>query len=311
MNKKRIIAFAGITFVMIAWGLSFLSIKVSVRALGPMTLALSRFIIASVLLLAFLKLKEPGSKMHKKDVPLLAVSGIVGITIYFFFENNGVKLTTASTASIIIGTIPLLTVLSDFVIFGNRVTWSKWLGVTLSFLGVYLIVRSSGDLSFSSDSFVGNLMMLGAAFAWVFYSLLTRPLGGRYSQLAITTYQTLFGTVAIVPVACFETNKWQLVDWTIIGNIAFLAVFCSAIGYYLYVYALGELGVDVSSLFINLIPVVTVISSYFILDEKITATQIAGGAIIIASVYLADFGNRIKWGKTSKVQIDKDEQVTV
>ena len=291
MSRNRIIPFAAISFVMFVWGLSFLSIKVSVVILAPMTLALSRFVIASVILVMLLKIREPGAALNRKDIPLMAISGIVGITVYFFFENNGVKLTTASTASIIIGTIPVLTVLSDFVFCGNRITWPKALGVMLSFFGIYLIFKDRGQLSFASEYFVGNLSMIGAAVSWVAYSLLTRPLGERYSKLAVTTYQTLFATLAIFPFVFLETNKWSMVNWVVVGNVLFLGVFCSAIGYYFYVYAMGELGVGISSLFINLIPVVTVIASYFILGESITSTQLLGGGLVILAVYLADMSS--------------------
>jgi len=294
MSKTRIVPFIAISFVMVVWGLSFLSIKVSVAVFSPMSLALGRFIIASLLLAVILRVREPESRLNRKDIPVMAVSGIVGITVYFFFENNGVKMTTASTASIIIGTIPVLTVLSDYIFCGNRITWAKAAGVAMSFTGVYLIVRDSGQLSFESQYFVGNLLMLGAACSWVVYSLFTRPLGQRYSRLAITTYQTLFGTLAIFPFALFETNNWSLVTGTIVFNVLFQGIFCSALGYFMYVYAIGELGVSTSSLFINLIPLVTVVSSYFILGEKITPAQLTGGAVIIAAVYLADINSWFK-----------------
>ncbi|MHB9095394.1 MAG: DMT family transporter, partial [Eubacteriales bacterium] len=149
----------------------------------------------------------------------------------------------------------------------------------------------SGQMNFSSEYFKGNLFMLGAAVAWVIYSLITRPLGKRYSRLAITTYQTVFGTLAIVPFVLFETNRWPMVNGVIISNIVFLGVFCSALCYYGYIYTIGELGVDIASLFINFIPVVTVISSYLILGEKITPAQMVGGGVILSAVYLADWNN--------------------
>lgn len=289
-----------IIFVMIIWGLSFLSIKVAIQALAPMSLALSRFIIASGILIIILKIREPGTVLAGKDLPRMAVSGIVGITVYFFFENNGIKMTTASTASIIIASIPVLTVLADYIFCGSRLTFAKISGVVLSFWGVYLIVRDSGQLSFKSEYFIGNMMMLGAAVAWVVYSLVTRPLGGKYSRLAITTYQTLLGTLAILPFTFFESNNWSMVNGKVIANIVFLGVFCSALGYYVYVYAIGELGVSVSSLFINMIPVVTVIASYFILGEKITPAQLIGGGVIILAVYLAELDFKAVFGDVGK-----------
>lgn len=294
MTKKRFIPYFAISFVMLLWGLSFLSIKVTVAVLNPMSLALMRFALASVILFGLLKMKEPNTRLQKKDIPLMALSGIIGITVYFYFENNGVKLTTASTASIIIGAIPMLTALADYFFCGNKLTLPKIAGVVLSFIGVYLIVMESGTFNLSSKYFTGNLMMFGAALAWVAYSLLTRPIGKKYSGLAITTYQTLFGTAAVLPFALFDNNNWYGVNIAVLANIAFLGIFCSALGYFFYVYAMAELGVDISTLFINLIPVVTVVSSYFILGEKITTAQLTGGGIIIAAVYLADINNWIK-----------------
>jgi drug/metabolite transporter (DMT)-like permease len=103
------------------------------------------------------------------------------------------------------------------------------------------------------------------------------------------TYQTIFGTLCLVPFSLLEMGNWQPVSTTVLLNVAFLGVFCSALGYYLYVYALKSLGIGVVSLFINLIPVVTVISSYFILGETVSAAQMAGGGLIVISVYLASW----------------------
>lgn len=294
MKHSRTLPYLVITFVVIIWGLSFLSIKVAVQALGPMTLALSRFTVASVILLTILKLREPDANLRKQDIPLMTISSIVGITLYFFFENYGVKLTTASTASIIIATIPVLTAIADYIFCGSRINAAKVAGITLSFVGVYFIVGDSGKLDFSSDYFTGNLFMLGAALSWVAYSLTTRRLGRHYSNLSLTTYQTLLGTVAIIPFALFEKSDWSAVDGTIIANVLFLAIFCSAAGYFLYIYTIGKLGVSITTLFINLIPVVTVVGSYFIIGEKISPTQMLGGGIIICAVYIADINTWFK-----------------
>ncbi len=86
-----------------------------------------------------------------------------------------------------------------------------------------------------------------------------------------------------------ERAGWQAVSGTVMLNAAYLGLFCSALGYYLYVYAMKNLGIGVVSLFINLIPVVTVASSYFILDETIGPLQLAGGALIVTSVYLTSW----------------------
>lgn len=289
MKKSRLLPVLAITLTAVIWGLSFLSIKISVAVIPPMTLALLRFIMASVLLSLMIRILEPGSKLKKEDIPALSVAGIIGITVYFFFENNGVKMTTASVASMIIAAIPILSLLADYLFFKSPLSPYKIFCVLLSIIGVYLVVGANLTGPHGRSNLMGNLMMMGAALSWVAYGIFTRPLGKKYSQLYIVTYQTIFGTLCLVPFSLLEMGNWQPVSTVVMLNVAFLGVFCSALGYYLYVYALKSLGIGVVSLFINLIPVVTVISSYFILKETISPAQMAGGALIIVSVYLASW----------------------
>jgi drug/metabolite transporter (DMT)-like permease len=288
VKNPKTLPLAAIIITAVIWGLSFLSIKISVAVLPPMTLALSRFIIASFLLYLSLKYYQPDVKLEIKDYPLMMIAGVIGVTLYFYFENTGVKLTNAAIASLIMGTIPVFTVIAEAVVFRNKLNNKITIGVLLSLLGVYFIVGV--QLSDASTGFwLGNLMMLGAAVSWVVYSLATKPLYKKYSQLAIVTYQTLFGTVALIPFSLLEDTPWHLVSWEIVFNVVFLGVFCSALGYFLYIYAMDHLGISVTSFYINLIPVVTVTASYFILGEKITTIQFVGGLLIIISVYLVSW----------------------
>jgi drug/metabolite transporter (DMT)-like permease len=75
-------------------------------------------------------------------------------------------------------------------------------------------------------------------------------------------------------------------------NVVYLGLFCSAAGYWLYASALNVLGVGKASVFVNLIPVVSVVAAFFILGERLGALQWAGGAVAIAGVYLATVAPR-------------------
>lgn len=287
MNGSRLMGFLAIFCTTVLWGLSFISIKVTVAVIPPLTLALFRFLIASVILLFLLKKVEPATKLAKGDIPLMALSGLLGVTVFNDFQNIGIKMTTASAASMIIAAIPILTVVGEFSAFKTRLSWIKIISVILSMGGVYCIVASSQQIS--QEGFLGNLFMLGAAVSWVVYTLITRPLSTRYSQLAVVTYQILFGTLALIPFAFFETWEWQSVDYSIIIHLIYLGVFCSALANYLYVYAMRILGVSSVSLFINLIPVISVFGGFTILQEAVSGMQILGGVVILFSVYLANF----------------------
>jgi drug/metabolite transporter (DMT)-like permease len=285
MSKSKIIAYILMFLTVVMWGFSFLSIKVSLTAFPPVTLALVRFVIAVIFLFIILKIKDPKSKLELKDIPLFLLGGVFGITIYFLCENNGLKIISASEASIIVSIIPVLTLVTDYIFFKEKMTKLKLAGVILSVAGVYFVV--SGNFISFKNSFIGYILMILAAVSWVVYSLVTKPLFKKYSQIAIVFYQTVFGMVFFIPFVFFEKVNWQMINLPVTLNVIFLGIFCSAIAYYFYVYAMDKLGLEITALFLNLIPVIAVIASIFLLKETITTMQIFGGLLVLISINIA------------------------
>lgn len=286
MSSARLIGLLTIFITSVFWGLSFVSLKITIAVIPPMTLALLRFLIACVVLFLVLKRVEPDSRLLKQDIPLMALSGMLGVTAYYYFQNNGVTLTTASAASMILAVIPILTILGDFLIFKAKLSLVKCLSVLLSVGGVYIIVASPEQQS--SQGLLGNILMLGAALSWVGYTMMTKPLTTRYSGLAVVTYQTLFGTLFLVPFVFFESFSWQVIDVGILLHLLYLGVICSALANYFYVSAMDVLGISSVSLFINLIPVVSVLGGVVVLHEAVSGLQMLGGCVIVLAVFISN-----------------------
>ena len=290
MNERRK-ALASIILCVLFWGFSFISIKITVAVFPPMSLGMLRFAIALVFLF-FIKLKlAPQEKLRRRDIPLLLGAGISGVTLYFFFENNGVSLVTASEASIAIGAIPVLTMTADWISGkiirskkGPQVGFLQWLGAIISIAGVWLVAGVSFALSGSA---LGYIYMAGAAVAWVAYSLLTRPLFDRCSRIYIVFWQTVAGFIGFIPFSIMEFPQWGTPDIPVILHLAFLGVCCSAMGYWLYAHSLEVLGMSVSAVFINLIPLLTVIFGLIIMKDRLTLLQWAGAVLVIGGVYLS------------------------
>jgi len=277
------------------WGLSFLSIKTAVAVVPPNTLGLARFVIATALLFAYFAVRRKRPRLVRRDLPLMALSGFVGVTLYFLTENNGVLCLTASESSIIIGTIPVLTVLADRVFLGARLRPRQAAGAALSTLGVALIVVESLRLSVDP---LGYAFMAGSAVSWVAYAFLTKPLLDRYDGLEVTFWQSLFGGIGFIPFALAEKTELSAVGPVVMLNVLYLGVFCSALGYLMYVHCLDVLGAGVSSVFINLIPVVSVAASFALLGERLTGVQLAGGAAAVIGVWLASAAGKRATGKS-------------
>jgi len=247
-----------------------------------MTMVSIRFLAATVILNIFLRRFDPSARLRRRDVLPLLASGLCGVTIYFFFESRGIKLTSASHASLIIAVIPVVTVTVEAIIFRTRIAWLVAVGIALSVIGVVFVVgRPTGFKSLS-----GDLFMFGACAAWVAYIILSKNLHTRLSEIAITTYQSIFGTVFLIPFALIEHSQWVPISPVAWLSLAYLAFFCSALSNFLYIYALSRLGPISVSPYVNLIPVVGVLGGVALLGESIRWTQVLGGVIILAGVLL-------------------------
>jgi len=269
------------------WGLSFVASKTILNTgVPPMTMVTIRFVIATIVLNVFLRRFDPGARLRKKDVLPLVVSGLFGVTIYFFFESRGIKLTSASHASMIIAVIPVITLLADVVFYKTRMTLLTIVGVALSVAGVVLVVWRPGALREGGVSFLGDLFMFGACISWVVYIFLSRDLHKRLSDIAITTYQSLFGTIFLVPLALLEMRQWVPITLAAGLSLGYLALFCSALSNFLYVFCLSRLTPVAVSSYANLIPVVGVVGGVALLGESLLWTQIVGGVVILAGVLI-------------------------
>lgn len=298
-TKVKLQAVLAIFATTLFWGLSYSSTKVLLDSLLPEQIAFYRLLIASAALglLFVIPKKKP---VHKKDLLRVAAGGFCGNFIYFLFENNGLRFTTAGMGSLIIATIPVLNVLAGAILFKEKHSPQRWLGVLFSFIGVYLLIRSGSDGNLSLTSLKGNLLVFGAACTWVIYTRLNEPLLRNYDSIVVNFYQAVVGMVVLGFSVLPQGADAALLQGKVAANLLYLGLFCSAAAYYLYLYALQELGTAVVTSFINLIPVFGVLGGAILLKEAVAAGQLLGGAIVIVGVSLVTMTEKVKTNYVQK-----------
>lgn len=286
--KREKLAVCGIVFVNIMWGLSFVASKYAMtHGLGPFSLAMIRYLFTPLFLLVIFLCSKEKIVFPKKDWHLMVLSGLFGITIYFFCENTGVLYTTAANASLIIAAIPVFTMLSGAVLHHRLPGKTQWIGGLLSLFGVYLVVISNRE---GSNSLTGNLLMLGACLCWVVYIEITDILVRRYTSLEITFWQSVFAALSLIPFGLSEGVDFGKVKPEVyLIVIGFLALVCSGLCFTLYAFSIQELSPVRSAIFINLNPLVAVLGSVFLLGETASIIQLIGGIIILVSIFLVNY----------------------
>lgn len=296
MSKRERNAMIGVVFVSVMWGLSFVGSKIAMSAgLQPFSLVMLRFLAASVFLFPLALLTKTSLKISLRDVPWLFLIAMSGTTVYFFFELNGLKQTSAATASLIIALIPVFTMLSELVFRRQKPTVLQWIGTAVSLIGVWLVVGNSAE----GNTLSGLLLMLCACICWVIYGEATDHLLKRLPTLTITCWQSLFSLLTLIPLCFTENVPWQSVTaeaW--IAACVFLGLICSGICYILYNYSIAIISTGRTAIFLNLNPIAGVIGSVIILHESFTLIQAAGGLLILFSLFLV---NRKAAGRSAEL----------
>ena len=260
------------------WGLTFISTKVLINhGLTPQEIFFYRFLIAYIgIWVISPKRLFTG---NWKDELWLVAGGIFGGSLYFFTENTALGITQASNVSFIICTAPLLTTILSLLFYKSEKA-SKGLiyGSLLALMGVGLIVFN-------------DWLTLLAALSWAFYSLIIKKMAGRYPTVFITRKIFFYGVLTILPAFLLhplQPDAAVLLQPGVLFNLLFLAVLASLICYVLWNVVLKQLGTVRASNYIYLNPLVTMIASSLILDEKITLVALGGAACIVCGVYWAE-----------------------
>ncbi|MEN9461783.1 MAG: hypothetical protein RIS84_1803 [Pseudomonadota bacterium] len=295
MRTPRFRRHLGAFFCIVVWGLSFVVTKQLLNELTPAAIAMIRFILSSGFLGVYCLLNAHSLKLQAftfYDFSVFVLLGLCGYSLYFWFENTGVGLTTAGNTALIVTTIPLFT---ELIASWRSRSFSPQLyfGLVLSLLGVYSLVN--GQVQLGGEHFIGNLFIFIAVFCWVAYSFLIPPVVKKFGILPTTFYASLCGIFTLLPLleqdsTLIPSHGWT---WTIISLLMFLSLICSLLAFILWNQALYDLGEGVTNVYIYLIPVVTLWGEYVFLNQPLEMNKIISAMLIILGVVISQQRLRI------------------
>ncbi|AEW99666.1 DMT family transporter [Streptantibioticus cattleyicolor] len=268
------------------WSSSYAVTKRVLDDVGPLGIGAVRFTLATGLLGVIVRLKRRRpARPDARQRRLLLLSGLLGITVYFVLENIGVDLSTASDASLIVATYPLMTMVLELVVFRVRMPLPRVTGVLMATVGAFLVVRN-GAQEGGGSRWLGDVLLLLGGLAWAGYNVLGKRAGAGQDAVGVTYYQTLAGAAGFLLASPLEAGNWRVPGATASALLVYLAVACSVGGFLLYNYGLRRMASSVAVNILNLVPVFGVIGAVAINGESIRPAQAAGGAVIIAGVAL-------------------------
>lgn len=277
-----VIAFA----IVVIWGCTFVQTKVLLNAgLRPDEIFLFRFILAYILILPL-----SGKKLFLdswKDELLAATLGLTGGSLYFVTENYALAYGYCSNVALIVCLTPLVTAFVVGCFYsGERLGKAGTAGSLVAVAGMVLVVFNGNFILKLSP--LGDILAFAACLCWVFYSLVIKMLQGKYSNMLITRKVFAYGLLTIVPLPCFMGVNFDILmngSAEVWGNLLFLGCVASMLCFLGWNWCLEKIGTVRATNLLYLNPVIAIVSSAVVLDERVTWIALSGATLILCGLF--------------------------
>ncbi len=284
-NSKKITirAFIALMLLTIIWGYNWVVMKSALIYSGAFEFAALRTVIGAICLFAIvIYMRKP---LHVKEMPtiillgLMQTSGFTGLLIWALVEGG------AGKTAVLTYTMPFWVMVMAWPLLGEKLSGMQWPAAILSTMGMLFILD---PLHLGTDQFSMFLAVLSGIF-WALSVILAKKLHQRSPELdllTLTAWQMIFGSIPLVVVALLVPS--QPIQWTpyFIGAVIYNAVFCNALAWLLWLYALQRLSAGVASMSSMLAPVIGVLAAWMQLNEVPTMTELIGMTLIAASLVI-------------------------
>lgn len=286
MNSKKILGSILLSLSACIWGGMFVVVKDVVSVIHPLQLVWLRYLVAIVFLILFSILKREKWSIHKRDIGLIVIIGLIGNTISIVAQETGTWLSSAQTGAVITSATPSFMVIFAWLIFKEKITRVKIVSLVMATIGVVMIVGIHLE---GNNILLGVLSLIIAALTWALMSVLIQKVN-HYSSLQITIMSTIIAIICLTPVVFTDTASLVNIDFLepkIILSLLYLGVISTALAFVMWNRGLTLVNSSSSGLFFLLQPIVGTLLGWLFLKESVSIGFFIGAILIIGSVWIS------------------------
>jgi drug/metabolite transporter (DMT)-like permease len=272
--------------MVLVWGVNFSVVKWALDTFPPLGFNALRFVLASLFVLAVLRLRGPLPLPRRQDVRRLVLLGVAGNVLYQLGFIYGLTYTRAGNASVVMALTPvfiaLLSSMAGHELHRRRV----WLGAACSVVGVALVTGGAVRLGDEPLAWLGDLLLVGAGGVWALYTVGARPLIERYGAVAVTAWTLWVGTGVLVLIGIPDllAQEWAAVSPAAWGGLFYSAVLSIGLAYLIWYGGVARIGNTRTAIYSNLTPLVALATAALWLGEAVTPLTLAGVALTLGGV---------------------------
>lgn len=303
--KARVVA--GLLYVVFAWGLNTVLVKVVFSQIDPLAFMALRFVLMPPLALVMLRMAGARMRFERRDLPQLIAAGACGYGVYQYFWVLGLAHTTAFASALLGSLAPVFTLVVVALLKLERVSALRWIGAALALFGVAIF---EGAFSGRATLRLGDILTLIAALIFAGYNVLSAKLLSRYSPLSLVAVTLTIGAVMVVPggVWAIAHTDFTRVTWQAWAIFSYAVLFPILLTYPVWTWGIGQIGAARVSLFSYFVPIVAGLLSLPLLHAAIAPYEIAGSLICVAGMVVATTLARVsltEWWASRTVGIER------
>ena len=292
MPEARSYSYAGPFAAILAtilWGGSYVAMKFALQVFHPMTMIFLLLVVSSVTFLLFLPGMLKKQNYARGDWRIFLVLALCEPCMYFVFEGYALSFTSASQAGMLSATLPVFVGVFGYLLLKEKISLTAWAGCMIAIGGAVWLSLGAVANEHAPNPMLGNfLQVCGMLFA-ALCAICVRRLSRGYTPLFITAVQSWVGVIFFVPVLLIPgmglpEGGGTLLDW---GSIVYLGLGVSFGAYSLYNFSISRMPAARASMFMNLIPVFTLIFGMIILGERLTVEQCFASVLVLGGVVVS------------------------
>jgi drug/metabolite transporter (DMT)-like permease len=278
------------------YGSAYVTMRPAIEAAGPITLAFLRLLIGFAMVApAGLGARGAGAaRVPSADHRTLFWMGFVGFTLAMALAHWGLAWSTATNAALLVATEPVALIALAPIVLGERLTRREGSGTALALVGAtVIVVNGIPGLTVSiAPHWQGDVLLLLSGVCFAAYSLLGRPILARYPSITVTAWSFLWGAVTTAPLAAVEWHIVRRAPWTAasVAAVLYLGVVITGLGYLVWNWALERVSAARAAIYLNVQPLVGALLGVAWLGEPLSVFTVAGGALVVAGLWLAVAG---------------------
>jgi drug/metabolite transporter (DMT)-like permease len=290
-RPSKTLLIGALILMLILWSLNYIAGKIALRTMDPVTLACFRLVLAALVMVPVYLCQQNRTPLKAVDIWPFTYLGVLGVILNQGLFTVGLNFTTSDHSAVIIAIGPIFVLLFARALKLEVFTAGKLLGMAISFVGVFLLETEHGSPA-NSPFLLGDLITFGGVLGFSAYAVLGKRIVAKYDAIAMNTFNLVASAILLMPLTIRQGTH---LDWKSVGLSGWLGMIYMALGssigaYTIFYWLLRYMSASRVAVLSYFQPVVVIVLSVIFLSEHPTRNLLAGTALVLVGVYLAERG---------------------